>query len=250
MMVAVRASSTSSVSHMLFTEPLPLPDRGEEQRGGEDPAGERGWCVEGLLWWCVSGDSGWVRYEIRRGVHLSGYDVSTTLIHGLLLHQSVIVSFGRVEDRKRRERNGVVKVSSQQNHSLEDYKANKCDWFINENNNLPWLNWSWKHTSLSFWFSMTPSSHKCLPVFSRHSYMHTSAHAMAHHLKIMLYLVRVYSVLGFSTTAKVCIIHPTLHGPVSFNILLATLATLGPHILSPVHLISRFIYVIFHSTTH
>ncbi len=31
------------------TESVPLPDRGEEQRGGEDPAGERGRGVEGLL---------------------------------------------------------------------------------------------------------------------------------------------------------------------------------------------------------
>lgn len=39
----------SLLSVVPFVEPVPLPDRGEEQRGGEDPAGERGRGVEGLL---------------------------------------------------------------------------------------------------------------------------------------------------------------------------------------------------------
>lgn len=39
----------SVLSLVPLTEPVPLPDRGEEQRGGEDPAGERGRGVEGLL---------------------------------------------------------------------------------------------------------------------------------------------------------------------------------------------------------
>lgn len=123
------------LSLMPHTEPVPLPDRGEEQRGSEDPAGQRGRGVEGLLWRRVSGDSGWVRHEIRSGVHLSGYDVSTTLIYGLLPHQSVIVSFSRVEERRRWEKEsrrgkGVVKMSPQQNQSLEDYRALKFDWLI------------------------------------------------------------------------------------------------------------------------
>lgn len=41
---------TSSVSSLVpLTEPVPLPDRGEERRRGEDPEGERGRGVEGLL---------------------------------------------------------------------------------------------------------------------------------------------------------------------------------------------------------
>lgn len=73
------------LSLMPLIEPVPLPDRGEEQWGSEDPTGERGRGVEGLLWRRISGDSGWVRHEIRSGVHLSGYDVSTALIYGLYL---------------------------------------------------------------------------------------------------------------------------------------------------------------------
>lgn len=85
-------------------EPVPLPDWGEEQRSGEDSSGERGRGVEGLLWWRLSGDSGWVRHEIRSGVHLSGYDVSSTLIYGLFPRQSVTVSFSKVKERRRQER--------------------------------------------------------------------------------------------------------------------------------------------------
>lgn len=125
----------SVLSLMPLTEPVPLPDRVEEQRGGKDPAGERGRGVEGLLWRRVPRDSGWVCHEIRSGVHLSGYDVSTTMIYGLLPHQSVTVSFGRVEERRRwekesRRRRVVVKMSPQQNQSLEDYWAPKFDWLI------------------------------------------------------------------------------------------------------------------------
>lgn len=94
----------SFLSLVPLTEPVSPLDRGEEQRGSEDPTGERGRGVEGLLWRRVSGDSGWVRHEIRSGVHLSGYDVSTTLIYGLLPHQSLIVSFRRVEERRRWEK--------------------------------------------------------------------------------------------------------------------------------------------------
>lgn len=101
------------------TEPVPLPDRSEERRRGEDPAGERGRRVEGLLWRRVSGDSGRICHEIRGGVHLSGYDVSTSLIYGLLPHQSVIVLTGRVEGSVGRweeswRNRGVVKMSLQQ----------------------------------------------------------------------------------------------------------------------------------------
>lgn len=39
----------SVLSLMPLIEPVPLPDRGEEQRGSEDPTGERGRGVEGLL---------------------------------------------------------------------------------------------------------------------------------------------------------------------------------------------------------
>lgn len=85
---------------MPLTEPVSLPDGGEEQRRGEDPPGERGRGVEGLLWRRVSGDSGRVRHEIRSGVHLSGYDVSTTLIYGLLPHPYVTVSFSSVEEKE------------------------------------------------------------------------------------------------------------------------------------------------------
>lgn len=42
-------ATCSVLSLVPLTEPVPLPDRGEEQRGGEDPAGERGRGVEGLL---------------------------------------------------------------------------------------------------------------------------------------------------------------------------------------------------------
>lgn len=99
-----RLASTISLKLLFYllchsTEPVPLPDGSEEQRGGEDPAGERGRRVEGLLWRRVSGDSGWICHEIRGGVHLSGYDVSTTLIYGPFPNQSVIVSLSRVEGR-------------------------------------------------------------------------------------------------------------------------------------------------------
>ena len=115
-------ATCSVLSSVPLTEPVPLPDRGEERRGREDPAGERGRGVEGLLWRRVPGDCGWVRHEIRSGVHLSGYDVSTTLIYGLSPRRSVNVSFGRVEGRRRwekesRRRRGAVKMSPQQNQS-------------------------------------------------------------------------------------------------------------------------------------
>lgn len=40
---------TCSVLSFNHSEPVPLLDRGEEQRGSEDPVGERGRGVEGLL---------------------------------------------------------------------------------------------------------------------------------------------------------------------------------------------------------
>lgn len=42
-------ATCSVLSPVPLTEPVPLPDRGEERRGREDPAGERGRGVEGLL---------------------------------------------------------------------------------------------------------------------------------------------------------------------------------------------------------
>lgn len=115
-------------------EPVPLPDRGEEQRSGEDSSGERGWGVEGLLWWRISGDSGWVRHEIRSGVHLSGYDVSSTLIYGLFLHQSVTVLFSKVKERRRQGRR-AEKWSSSEDAPLSRIRAFRTieplfDWLI------------------------------------------------------------------------------------------------------------------------
>ena len=168
----------SILSLMPLTEPVPLSDWGEEQRGGEDPAGERGWSMEGLLWRRLSGDSGRVCHEIRSGVHLSGYDVSTTLIYGLLPHPSVIVLFGRVEERRRSEKErrrnrGVVKMSPQQNQSLEDYRAPKFDWLIaGLLKKWTYIN-SLTPLSMSLSTSVTLSIHKLLSLpFVSHIHTH------------------------------------------------------------------------------
>ena len=69
-------------------EPLPLRDRYPEQRCGEDPWCQRGWCMEGLFWGDSPGDRWWVRHALRSGVHLSGHDVCYWL---KARHQSVII---------------------------------------------------------------------------------------------------------------------------------------------------------------
>lgn len=122
-------STSSLLSRPPPAEPVPLPDRGEEQRRGEDPPGERRGGLEGLLWRRVPGDSGWVRHEIWSGVHLSGHDVSTTsdlwpfyLANPSLSHWP---EWRRPKETQKesRRRGTVIKMSPQQNESFQDYRA-------------------------------------------------------------------------------------------------------------------------------
>lgn len=63
----------------LSVEPLPLCDRYPEQRCGEDPWCQRGWCMESLLWGDSPGDCWWVCDALRSGIHLPSHDVRSSL---------------------------------------------------------------------------------------------------------------------------------------------------------------------------
>lgn len=134
------------LSHI--SEPVPLPHGGEEQRRGEDPSGERGRGVEGLLRRRVPGDSGWVCHEIRRGVHLSGHDVSTNpwSMASFNLNPSVIVTSGRAKETREKERGKIGKKSPQQYLSFwRTIELLKFDWLIAREKLSIRLNWSRTH---------------------------------------------------------------------------------------------------------
>lgn len=123
------------LSLMPPVEPVSLPDRVEEQRSGEDSTGERGRGVEGLLWRCVSGDSGWVCHEIRSGVHLSGHDVSTASdlwpFTSPICHCLIRQSEGDKETGKERWGGKWSSRSPpQQNPSFLNYWALGVDWLF------------------------------------------------------------------------------------------------------------------------
>lgn len=75
-------------------------------------------------------------------------------------------------EKDERRRTGVVKMSPQQNQSLENYRAPKFDWLIvglmEKPPNLPLSHWSWAHKQCCFppclcrWSSVTLSVYKCL----------------------------------------------------------------------------------------